>query len=261
MALAAGAQLGITLRADTTAGAPNATMLFTPQLGLRALARTSSAGTTSETATYGAGETSIQPLGANYRPLLHYFTGNDFMAGLDGSFGGAQSGNFAGFTTDSPYAGYQRWGGSESQADAIRHREKIILYERWLQARGREHHFIANTAGGGDFDGFDTGTQAGRDAWDLLYKQQSLRSIQLHQLEGGRPDKVYFESWYDGPFTLVPETRNGTFTNLVRDGIRYLKGVGENLDLLCKSSGETTFTVQATVEAPAGVVGQSASLQ
>jgi autotransporter-associated beta strand protein len=235
-ALAAGAQLGITLRADTTAGSPNTTILFTPQLGLRALSRATASGAASEIATYGAGEVSVQQLGANYRPLLHYFTGNDFMAGLHDSFPGAYSANFAGFTTDSPFGGYQQWGGSETNADAIKHREKIILYERWLQAHGREHHFIANTTPGND-----TSTQAGRDAWDLVYKQQSLRSIQLHQLEGGRPDKVYFESWYDGPFTMVPETQNGTFTNLVRDGIFYLKGAGQNLDLLCKASGDAAF--------------------
>lgn len=236
-ALAAGAQLGITLRADTSVASPNATILFTPQLGLRTLSRTTAAGATNEVATYGVGEVSIQALGANYRPLLHYFTGNDFMKGLHESFPAGFSNNFAGFTTDSPFGGYQQWGGSETNADAIKHRAKIILYERWLQQQGREHEFIANTTPGND-----TSTQAGRDAWDLLYKQQSLRSIQLHQLEGGRPDKVIFESWYDGPFTMVPETQNGTFTNLVRDGIRYLKGTGQNLDLLARDQDEAAFT-------------------
>ncbi len=236
-ALAAGAQLGITLRTDTAAGSPNATILFTPELGLRSLSRTSAAAATNEVATYGVGEVSVQPLGANYRPLLHYFTGNDLMKGLHESFPGGFSNNFAGFTTDSPFGGYKQWGGSETNADAIRHRAKIILYERWLQQQGREHQFIANTTPGND-----TSTQAGRDAWDLLYKQQSLRSIQLHQLEGGRPDKVIFESWYEGPFTLVPETQNGTFTNLVRDGIRYLKGTGQNLDLLVRDQDEASFT-------------------
>jgi autotransporter-associated beta strand protein len=253
-ALAAGAQLGITLRTDTTAGSPHATILFTPQLGLRTLSRTASSGSSQEVATYGVGEVSVQPLGSNYRPLLHYFTGNDFMKGLDDAFPGGFSNNFAGFTTDSPYGGYQKWGNSETNADALRHREKIIFYERWLQQQGREHQFIANSAGGNDFDGFNTTTQAGRDAWDMLYKQQSLRSIQLHQLEGGRSDKVLFESWYDGPYTMVPESQNGTFTNLVRDGIRYLKGTGQNLDLLLRSSDEMSFNgdlIYQTV--PAGV--------
>ncbi len=253
-ALAAGAQLGITLRTDTSAGSPHATILFTPQLGLRTLSRTTASGANNELATYGVGEVSIQPLGSNYRPLLHYFTGNDFMKGLDDAFPGGFSNNFAGFTTDSPYAGYQKWGGSETNADALKHREKIVLYERWLQQQGREHQFIANSTGGNDFDGFNTATQAGRDAWDLLYKQQSLRSIQLHQLEGGRPDKVLFESWYDGPYTMVPESQNGTFTNLVRDGIRYLKGTGQDLDLLLRASDEVSFSGDLVYQAaPAGV--------
>lgn len=239
--LAAGAQMGITLRADSSAGAPHVSVAFTPQFGLRAVTRASAGSTTAETATYGAGEVSIQQLGSNHRPLLHYFTGNDFMRSLHDAFPATFSANFAGFTTDSPYAGYQKWGGSETHPDALRHREKIILYERWLQQRGREHQFIANSSGGSDFSGFDTATQAGRDAWDLLYKQQSLRSIQLHQLEGGRPDKVLFESWYDGPFTMVPETANGSFTNLVADGIRYLKGTGQALDLSLKTAAEPSF--------------------
>jgi autotransporter-associated beta strand protein len=240
-ALPAGAQMGLTLRADTSAGSPQMGIVFTPQLGLRAVSRATASGVTSEIANYGVGEVSIQPLNGNYRPLLHYFTGNDFMRALHESFPGAFSDNFAGFTTDSPYAGYQKWGGSETNPDALKHREKIILYERWLQQRGRGHDFIANSAGGTDFDGFDTSTQAGRDAWDIQYKAQSLRSIQLHQLEGGRPDRVLFESWYEGPFTMVPETKNGSFANLALEGLRYIKGTGQNLDLLWKRNDEPAF--------------------
>lgn len=231
-ALAAGAQMGLTIRASTAADAPSLAITFTPQLGLRTLARTTSAASATEVAAHGAGEVSIQPLNGQYRPLLRYFSGNAFLAGLHGAFppASAFAANFAGFTTDSPYAGYQRWGGSETHPEALRHREKIRLYERWLQDRGRIHDFIANSADG-DFTGFNTGTQAGRDAWDLRYKQDSLRSFQLHQLEGGRADKVYFESWYDGPYTLVPETQNGTYTNLVRDALLYVKGIDQTLDL------------------------------
>ncbi len=231
-ALAAGAQLGLALRGDTAAGSRSVAIALTPQLGLRTLARTTDNATAAELATYGAGEVSIQPNGTatSYRPLLHYFTGNAFMQALHDAFPSAYSANFAGFTTDSPYAGYMKWGGSETNAEALLHREKIRFYERWLQQNGREHQLIANSTGG-DFSGFNTATQSGRDAWDLLYKQQSLRSLQLHQLEGGRPDKVFFESWYDGPFTLVPESQNGTFTNLVRDGLYYVKGINQSLAL------------------------------
>jgi autotransporter-associated beta strand protein len=239
--LAAGAQMGLSVRASTAADAPAFALAFTPQLGLRTLTRTAAATSATELAAHGAGEVSIQPLNNQYRPLLRYFTGNDFLAGLHNAFpaAGGFSQNFAGFTTDSPYAGYQKWGGSETQPDALRHRAKIRLYERWLQDRGRIHDFIANTAGG-DFGGFDTSTSSGRDAWDLRYKQDSLRSLQLHQLEGGRADKVYFESWYEGPFSLVPETKNGSYTNLVRDALYYVKGIDQTLSLAALTPASAT---------------------
>ncbi len=250
-ALASGAQLGLALRGDTSAGSRGVAIAFTPQLGLRTLARTTDNSTVSELATYGVGEVSIQPNGTAtaYRPLLHYFTGNDFMQALHDAFPATYSANFAGFTTDSPYAGYMKWGGSETNSEALLHREKIRLYERWLQQNGREHQLIANSTGG-DFSGFNTATQSGRDAWDLLYKQQSLRSLQLHQLEGGRPDKVFFESWYDGPFTLVPESQSGTFANLVRDGLYYVKGINQSLALSVRAPGSGVFV---TTNPPAAV--------
>lgn len=238
-AIAPGAQLGVTLRASTNANSRHASIVFTPGLGLRNLARATDGAATTEVATYGAGETSIQPNGTGSlrRPLLHYFTGNDLMSGLNGAFPSSFSKNYAGFTSDSPYAGFQTWGGSETNVEALAHREKIILYERWLQQRGREHHFIANSIP----SGFDTATQTGRDGWDRAYKQQSMRSLQLHQLEGGRPDAVYFESWYDGPYAMVPETTDGTFANLARDGIYYVKGVDQKIDLQVRLPGGSTF--------------------
>jgi autotransporter-associated beta strand protein len=263
-AIAPGAQLGVTLRASTNANSRHASIVFTPGLGLRHLARSTDGAATTEVATYGAGETSIQPNGTGSlrRPLLHYFTGNDLMSGLHGAFPSSFSKNYAGFTSDSPYAGFQTWGGSETNAEALAHRRKIVLYERWLQQRGREHHFIANSIP----SGFDTTTQAGRDGWDKAYKQQSMRSLQLHQLEGGRPDAVYFESWYDGPYAMVPETTDGTFANLARDGIHYVKGIDQKIDLQVRvpdgstfgGAGvfETTPSATQTYSAVASVMGQ-----
>lgn len=240
-ALDAAAQLGIMLRAGTNADQRAVAIAFTPGLGLRTIARAQPSGPATALESHGANEVRIE--NPNARPLLHYFTGNDYMSNLHDAFpaNDPYAANFSGFTTDSPYAGYQRWGGSETFPAARHHREKILLYERWLQERGHEHQFIANSADGGAFDGFDTSTQTGRDAWDLQYKAHSLRSIQLHQLEGGRPDKVIFESWYEGPFSLVPETKNGSFSNLAMDAIHYIKGVGQTLDLAIRGPGSTTF--------------------
>jgi autotransporter-associated beta strand protein len=258
-ALVTNAQMGLMIRADTNAASPHLAIYFTPTLGVIAATRGSSNGTTTALATNGPNETSIQSWNGSYRPLLRYFTGDDFLSSLHESFtNSTYPNNFAGFTTDSPYRGYQIWGGSESGTEAIRHRRKIRTYEKWLQDRGREHHFIANSIP----EGFDTSTQNGRDGWDSRYKQDSMRSIQLHQLEGGRPDRVIFESWYDGPFTMVPESQNGTFANLVRDGIYYLKGMPDpqRLDLLAQIPGTTNWVGASTRQtSPNGIQVISAS--
>ena len=232
--LAAGAQMGLMWRTDTAAGSPLAAFCFTPQDGLQVLRRdtTNAAAVTVARLTNGP----VVATWNNHRPLLRYFSGNDFLGTLHESFPAAYTDNFTGFNTDSPYRGYQAWGGSEANTDAIRHRRKIVRYEQWLQQNGRQHYFIANSTGG---SWPDTSTAAGRDAWDLQFKRDSLRSFQLHQLEGGRPDRVIFESWYDGPFSLVPESKDGSYANTVRDALYYVKGAGQSLDLLAKAGAAT----------------------
>jgi hypothetical protein len=89
--------------------------------------------------------------------------------------------------------------------------------------------FTANDTTGGA-----SGTQAERNAWDRTYYSNSLRSLQLHQIEGGHPDRFLLESWYAGPFTLVPETQAFTFCNLVKTALQYVKGPDQNLDLEVK---------------------------
>jgi hypothetical protein len=232
------AKMGVMLRASTNANARHASVCFTPQHGIRQLTRATDGASSVTGGVWGAGEAAIVPgLNSNdRRTLAHYLTGNDFFAAQRDAFPGTFKPNYAGFTTDSPYAGYMKWGGSETQADAKRHRQKIRLYEVWLQANGLEHQLIANSNTGGA-----TGTQVERDTWDSTYADDSLRSIMLHQLEGGRPDKVIFESWYDGPFALVPETKSGSFANLAMRGIKYLKGEDQSLDLTVKSADEPLF--------------------
>ncbi len=232
------AKMGVMLRASTNANAQHSAVCFTPLNGIRQLVRATDGASSFTGGVWGAGEAAIVPgLNSNdRRTLAHYLTGNDFMGALRDAFPGAYKANYAGFTTDSPYAGYMRWGGSETQADAEKHRQKIRLYEAWLQSNGLEHQLIANSNTGGA-----TGTQAERDAWDSTYADDSLRSITLHQLEGGRPDKVIFESWYDGPFTLVPETKSGSYANLALRGIKYLKGEDQTLDLSVKAAAEPLF--------------------
>ena len=232
------AKLGVMLRASTNANARHTAVCFTPQNGIRQLVRATDGASSVTGGVWGAGEFAIVPglNSSDRRTLAHYLTGNDFFGALRDAFQGTYKPNYVGFTTDSPYAGYMKWGGSETQADAEKHRQKIRTYEAWLQSNGLEHQLIANSNTGGA-----TGTQAERDTWDSTYADDSLRSITLHQLEGGRPDKVIFESWYDGPFTLVPETKSGSYANLAMRGIKYLKGEDQTLDLSVKASSDPIF--------------------
>ena len=248
------AKMGVMLRASTNANAQHSSVCFTPLSGIRQLVRPVDGATTATGGVWGVGEAGIvTSLTGNRRALAHYLQGNDFMGALRDAFPGTYKPNYAGFTTDSPYRDYMCWGGSETYGDAQKHRQKIRLYEAWLQANGVEHQLIANSDVGDA-----SGTQAERDAWDSAYADESLRSIVLHQLEGGRPDKVIFESWYDGPFTLVPETKSGSYANLAMRGIKYLKGDGQTLDLAVKSASEPFFHGTNVLQSvPEGVQARS----
>lgn len=237
-ALDALAKMGLTLRSSLNANAQGVSIFFTPTQGIRQMQRATDGAAAATGSVWGIGEARIvNDLNSNRRTLVHYLTGNDFLTALRDSFPSTYRPNYGGFTTDSPYSGYMKWGGSETFSQAVQHREKIRLYETFLQSTGQEHQLIANDNTSGA-----SSTQAERDAWDSTYKNNSLRSIQLFQLEAGRPNKVLFESWYSGPYTLVPETTAGTFTNLAMTGIKYLKGVGQTLDLSVKRSAEPLFS-------------------
>jgi autotransporter-associated beta strand protein len=100
-------------------------------------------------------------------------------------------------------------------------RQKIRVYEQYLQSRGSRHTLICNVSNAG-------GKGGGDDAQDLYYMQSSLNSLFTHQREGGRANRYLFESWYWGiPHAVVPETKSGSYCNLVLTGIKYLKGIAD----------------------------------
>ncbi len=133
------------------------------------------------------------------------------------------------FTTDSPQNYTWDW----ADPVAVRlHREKIRTYERWLHSFGARHTFICNDSGR-EYEGLSP------DDWDARYAARSLEALQKYQAEGGRADRYLFESWYDGPYSIVPETRPNSFTNLVMKAIRYLKGPGETLQLALRKANES----------------------
>lgn len=129
----------------------------------------------------------------------------------------------AGFIADSPYGImtnpiYAKQG----------YIDKVLAMQEWLHGRGLQFSYIVI--------GEPAATLAPA-AWDAKYKEISLKSLQLFQSVGGRADRYIFESWYRGPYQIVPETQEGTFTNLVMDAIKYLKGTGQKLDLAVKTPG------------------------
>lgn len=84
------------------------------------------------------------------------------------------------------------------------------------------------------------------DAWDQRYHDRTLEYLEFYQAAGGRADEYIAESWYSGPFTMFPETRPGSFSNLARDLIRRLKGLDDQdqplpLDLAVRVPGNTAF--------------------
>ena len=84
------------------------------------------------------------------------------------------------------------------------------------------------------------------DAWDQLYHDRTLQYLEYYQAAGGRADEYIAESWYDGPFTLFPETKAGTFSNLARNVIRRIKGIDDDgslmkTELAIRAKGQQEF--------------------
>ncbi len=98
-------------------------------------------------------------------------------------------------------------------------RQKIRVYEQYLQSRRTRHTLICNVS--------DTPSNKSQAA-DIYYETNSLNTLYLHQREGGRANRYLFESWYwNIPYTVVPETQAGTYTHLALSAIKYLKGIAD----------------------------------
>ncbi len=105
---------------------------------------------------------------------------------------------FDGFTADSPYyllnnPTYR----ADGYYDALR------SIEWTCRQRGKSFGFIIN----GDNNETDP------KKYDAVYTETSLAALELVRNARLRPDQIVFESWYKGPFELVPETQANTFTN------------------------------------------------
>jgi len=112
------------------------------------------------------------------------------------------------------------FGFNGSLCTGAENRQKIRVYEQYMQSRGGRHTLICNVSNAG------VGNQGTESAADLYYESSSLSSMYLHQQEGGRANRYLYESWYWGiPYAVVPETQAGTYTHLALSAIKYLKGI------------------------------------
>jgi len=127
-------------------------------------------------------------------------------------------------------------------ADEAVMRQKIRVYEQYLQSRNCRHTLICNVSDA------TRGRLGSYDASDIYYENSSLSSMVLHQQEGGRANRYLFEDWYPtkSPYAVVPETKVGSYTHLALSGIKYLKGIADingNLEPLNITPTATNGTV------------------
>lgn len=145
------------------------------------------------------------------------------------------------FYTDFPYY-TMIW--PISPYDGSHIREKVYAYEDWLHSVDAKHTFVCNE---------DPSSVCGNDfEWHQKFAFNSFESIKLYQREFGRADRYLFESWYSCngtwmPSRVTPEDSPNTYTWLVKQAIKYLKGVKdidgnlEELELSKENKGDTVI--------------------
>lgn len=187
------------------------------------------------------------PLGGDSRNSLGFTVGGqkynlngyDILNALRSAVAAAFGSNKWTFYTDSPYYTLVY---NPNKQDGAALLTKIIAYENWLHQNSCRHTFICNE---------DPGTRYGGDRWDQIYALDSLASLKLYQASGGRADTYNFESWYFDssnnymPAKVAPESAQYSYTWLVEQAIKYLKGINTNgsyekLTLKKTTSGKNT---------------------
>ena len=161
------------------------------------------------------------------KPAYFHFDSFDFLSPYF-----RDNGNSGGYETDSP-GNYFLWFGPVDDPNNIAYRTKIYDYERWLHGMDLEHTFIVNT----DATGGEATTPSAQQTWDQTFHDTALAGLYLYQRYGGRADVYNVESWYSGPYAVVPETNETSYTGLVAHVIKYLKGSGQKLGLAWSLSG------------------------
>lgn len=174
------------------------------------------------------GANNTTPVLVNGQPVKFLFNWHDIMQGVINSSG---NNGFEGLGSDYPYD-YTQWSEPVARESCY---NKVLTYEKWFQSVGKKHTLICNTSDG------DKLYPGNKDSWDKNYYEKSMATLINYQKRGGRADRYLFESWYSGPYTIVPETKKYSFTNLVKDAINYLKGIDQNLDLQIRRESDQVY--------------------
>ena len=111
---------------------------------------------------------------------------------------------FDGFTADSPLYLIE-----DKQLEAQGYHDALRAIQELCRGRGKDFGIIVNQ----DVDHVDQALRG--DAWDAAYQAGCMEVIRRLPKMGLAPKRLIVESWYKGPFALVPETKHGTFTHTV----------------------------------------------
>ena len=86
---------------------------------------------------------------------------------------------------------------------------KLLALQHEVQSHGLRFGLIYNSDAGGN-------------AGDQQFHDQTLAAFQAFHAAGGSPDDLIVQSWYPFPSVMVPEDQPYTFTNVMKNGIaRY----------------------------------------
>lgn len=160
-------------------------------------------------------DTSDVPILVDGQPVNFNYNYDEFLPTFIRSADEVGNGSFS-YWVDFPWMHLN--GVADGYAQAQQDREKLRAMEDSLQSSGAGFTMICNNLMRPHVAGKE-------DAHDLQFRNASLKNLYLHQAEGGAANRYVFESWYVGPYSAVPETKDGSYTNLALSGIQYLKGL------------------------------------
>ena len=161
-------------------------------------------------------DTSNNPVMVQGKPVSFQFDTFPILAEYYANAGAAANG----YITDSP-AEYFAAGGAVYQ-------NKILAYERWLQAIDQPHMLIT--------DRYNCSSTSPAGA-DMCYYNAILDYLHDYQAAGGRADTYLIFQLHNGPANTLPETTAYTFANTMMDAIKYIQGPGQQLDLTVQGLG------------------------